>query len=116
MATYLPREVREGLEAAHRLALRRKTRLRVVVGDEVFPILRLRDHGMVVPADGTPRLRGLVDVYDGGRHLWQCLIVASAKEGEEMTYEFKRQTAAETLPALDFELPDTRPAGLLPRM
>ena len=82
MTTYLPREVREGLEAAHRLALRRKTRLRVVVGDEVFPILRLRDHGMVVPADGTPRLRGLVDVYDGGRHLWQCLIVASAQEGE----------------------------------
>ena len=57
-----------------------------------------------------------MDVYDGGRHLWQCLIVASAQEGEEMQYEFKRQTAAETLPALDFELPDTRPAGLLPRM
>ena len=41
----------------------------------------------------TPSLRGLVDVYDGARHIFQCLIVASTVENGEIVCEFKRSTA-----------------------
>ncbi|EAQ04513.1 hypothetical protein OB2597_10224 [Pseudooceanicola batsensis HTCC2597] len=112
--TYLPKEVREGLEAARTAALGRRNRLRVVMADTVVPLLRLWDHGFAVPVAQAPRLRGLVDVHDGGRHLWQCLIVAAAEEGDEMLYEFKRQTAALDRPAPDFVIPQDAPAGLLP--
>ena len=116
MTTYLPKEVQDGLDAARKIALRTSSRLRVVVDGEAFPILRLSSNGFVVPVDGTPRLRGLVDVYDGGRHLWQCLIIAAEADGPEMHYDFKRQTAALTGPALDFARSPDAPAGLLPRL
>lgn len=115
MSTYLSKEIRDGLAAARAKALRKSNRLRVMVDGVTYPILRLEEHGFVVPLADTPRLRGLVDVYDGARHLWQCLIVASAEEGDEMLYEFKRQTAASDGPAADFERDSNAPRGLLPR-
>lgn len=115
MTTYLPKDIQDGLDAARRKAKRRSSRLRVVVDGTVYPILRLEEHGFTLRIDGAPSLRGLVDVHDGGRHLWQCLIVASEEEGDEMRYEFKRQTAATDRPALDFVRPDDAPVALLPR-
>lgn len=116
MTTFLPKEVQDGLEAAHKKALRKRNRLRVVVGEDRYPILRLWDHGFSVSREGVPSLRGLVDVYDGGRHLWQCLIVAAADEIDEVHYEYKRQTAANEKAALDYEILPDAPAGLLPRI
>ena len=115
MSTYLSKEIREGLAAARAKALRKSSRLRVLADGVTYPILRLEDHGFVVPLADAPRLRGLVDVYDGGRHLWQCLIVASEEEGDEMLYEFKRQTAALDGPAADFERDPDAPTALIPR-
>jgi hypothetical protein len=115
MLEHLPRDVREGLEAAHRLAARRKSRLRLHVGDQVFPILRIWDGGFALAADTTAHLRGLVDVHDGARHLRQCLIIASREEGGEIICEYKRDTAVTDRPAADFVRPDDAPAGLLPR-
>lgn len=115
MTTYVPKEIQEGLDAARHLGLRKKSRLRVVADGTAYPILRLRKDGFSVAADGVPHLRGLVDVQDGARLLWRCLIVASAEEGGEMHYEFKQQTAIGDGPALDFELSKQAPAGLLPR-
>lgn len=111
----LPAEVREGLERARRADVRRRSRLRVMVGDEAFRVLRLWDNGFAVEAGTAPQLRGLVDIYDGTRHLWQCLIVASAEENGEMIYEFKRHTAAVDRPPLDFAREDDAPVALLPR-
>lgn len=114
MTTYLPRDVQEGLERARQAALLKSSRLRVVIGEDRFPILRLWDHGFAVPHD-TPRLRGLVDVYDGGRHLWQCLIVAAEEEASEMVYDFKRQTVPMDRPAVDFEVDANAPVALIPQ-
>ncbi|WP_375175749.1 hypothetical protein [Pseudooceanicola sp.] len=115
MTTYLSKEIQDGLAAARARALRKSKRLRVMVDGVAYPILRLEEHGFVVPLEDMPRLRGLVDVYDGARHLWQCLIVASAEEGGEMAYEFKRQTAALDGPAADFERDPDAPKALIPR-
>jgi hypothetical protein len=60
-------------------------------------------------------LRGLVDVHDGPRHVFQCLIVASAIEDGELLCDFKRATAVADRAALDFERDANAPAGYLPR-
>ncbi len=113
MSDYLPKEVREGLELARKQSLRKKSRMRVRAGDEVFTILRHWDDGFALDVEDAPRLRGLVDLYDGARHLSQCLIVASEEEDGEMVFEYKRATAAVDHAPLDYAEADNRPVGLL---
>jgi hypothetical protein len=116
MLEFLPKEVREGLEAARRRDLRKKSRLRVHVGDAVFPVLRFWHDGFALEADVSPRvLRGLVDVYDGSRHVFQCLIVAASIENGELVCDFKRATAVTGKAALDFWRDENAPVGYLPR-
>lgn len=115
MSEFLPKEVREGLKAARKADLRRKSRLRIHVGDQIFPVLRFWDGGFALDAENAPQLRGLVDLYNGGVHLYQCLIVASAEENGEMQYEFKRSTEAVDKAPLDFYRDENAPVALLPR-
>jgi hypothetical protein len=114
MFSFLSKEVREGLERARRDDLVKKSRLRIVADDEVFPVIRLSDEGFSLP-EGAPHLRGLVDLYEGSRHIAQCLIVASEEDEGEMRYEYKRRTEAADSPARDFEVDDAAPVALLPR-
>ena len=113
MSEYLPKEVREGLVLARKRALRKKSRLRVHVGDAVFPVLRFWETGFSLDIEDAPHLRGLVDLYDGSRHLYQCLIVASEQAHGEMNYDFKRSTAAVDKAPLDFVRDDDAPIALL---
>ncbi len=115
MLEFLPKEIREGLEAARKRDLRRTSRLRVQVGGAVFPILRFWDEGFALDASMTPRIRGLVDVFDGANHIFQCLIVASVTEGGELVCEFKRSTVVLDRPALDYWRDENAPVGYLPR-
>jgi hypothetical protein len=95
--------------------LKRRSRLRLRTAGEVYPILKLWDDGFAVERDNAEQLRGLVDIYDGARHLYQALIVASQDDGFAMNFDFKRATAATDRPALDYDLPDDAPVALLPR-
>ncbi|WP_298295730.1 hypothetical protein [uncultured Litoreibacter sp.] len=114
MSTFLSREVQAGLEAAQKQAMRKRSRLRVHVGDEIYPILQFAGNTFTVDADTAPHLRGLVDIYDGGRHLYQALIVTSQEEAGEWVFEFKRNTvAANSAPRDFYEEPDA-PIALLP--
>ncbi len=113
MSEYLPVSVREELEMARKQKLRKKSRMRVSVGDQQFTILRYWDEGFALDVDDAPHLRGLVDVYDGARHLSQCLIVASEEDGGEMVYEFKRATPHVDAPPKDYEISEDAPVGLL---
>ncbi len=115
MQNFLSKEVREGLEAARKSDQRRKSRLRVHVCDEVFPVLRFWHDGMVLDAAMTPHLRGLVDVYDGSRHIFQCLIVASVTEGDELVCDFKRSTIVDDHAPLDFWRNENTPVAFLPK-
>jgi hypothetical protein len=111
---FLPKEVQEGLELARKRDLKRRSRLRVRTEDNVYPILRLWDDGFAMDRDNAERLRGYVDIYDGARHLYQALIVASQDDEFEMSFEFKRSTAATDRPALDYDQPENAPVALLP--
>ncbi len=113
MIEYLPKDVAEGLREAHVRRLARKSRIRVHVGEDVYPVLKLWRDGFSLKMENAPNLRGLVDLYDGIRHISQCLIVASSEEGDMMNYEFKRNTATADKPAVDFVMDDTRPIALL---
>lgn len=115
MSDFLPKEVREGLELARKTKLKKKSRMRVHAGDQTFTILRYWEEGFALDAEDTPHLRGLVDVYNGGSHVSQCLIIASEREGGEMVYEFKRATPANDQAPLDYEKPGDAPIALLPR-
>ena len=116
MLEFLPTEVREGLEAARKKELKRKARLRVEVGNAVYPVLRFWHDGFALDADFSPgKLRGLVDVYDGSRHVFQCLIVASSIENGELVCDFKRATAVSDRAPLDFWRDENAPVGYLPK-
>lgn len=113
MTTFLPKDVQDGLEAARLAGLKKTSRLRVLAGDTFYPVLRKWRGGFTVEAATTPYLRGLVDLYEGDRHLCQCLIVASGADGGEVTYEFKRSTAAADRAPLDFYRDPEAPIALL---
>jgi len=113
MSEYLPKEVREGLERARKAALRKKSRLRVRVGEDVFAVLKFWDNGFALDREDAPHLRGLVDLYDRGRHLYQCLIIASEEDGTQMRYEFKRSTGVRAKAPLDFVRNENAPVALI---
>lgn len=112
MLEFLPDDVRRGLMAGPEPGPAGRRRLSVHVGDAVFPILRLWDGGFAVSTARTPGLRGLVDLFDGARHLSRCLIVASATDDDTTVYEIKRATVARDRAARDYAEGDD---GVLPR-
>ena len=116
MSTHLPEAVRRGLEDARVAMLRKSGRLCIHDGDDVHRVVRLWDDGFAIIADGVPHLRGLVDLYDGPKHVMQCLVVASQEEDGLMIYEFKRATQVMDGPPRDFETVTPEPKALLQRL
>lgn len=116
MLEFLPKEISDGLDAARMRDQKRRSRMRVQLGEAVFPILKLWDDGFALDAERAPYLRGLVDVYDGARHICQCLIVASSVENGQLICEFKRSTNVTDRPALDFWRDENAPVALLPKL
>lgn len=114
MLEFFSKELREGFDLARKRQEARKTRLRLQIGSEVYPILRIWEDGLALDADKVPHLRGLVDVYDGARHLSQCLIVASIVENGQLICNFKRSTQVTDKPPLDFWRDENTPVGFLP--
>ena len=115
MSDYLPADVRDGLRKAQAAGQRRKSRLRLRAGDAEVPIIALKENGFAVSTEHAAALRGLVDVFDGARHLSRCLVVASTEEEGITTFEYKRNTLPTDHPATDYEVSEDRPNGLLPR-
>lgn len=113
MLEFLPQDIADGLSSAKKRELARKSRLRVQLGEAVFPILRMWNGGIALDADRTPHLRGLVNVYDGANQVFECLIVASTVENGELICEFKRATAVTDKAALDFWRDENAPVGYL---
>lgn len=113
MSTYLPKEIQAGLEAARRKSLRKSSKLRLEADGRSFRILSFREDGFSLDIADAPHLRGLVDIYDGGRHILQCLIVASKEDGGQMHYDFKRATPAADRPPADFFRGENAPVALI---
>ena len=116
MTDYLTKELQEGLAQARKLAAKKNARLRVQVGEETYPVIRIWENGFSLDADDAPHMRGLVDLYDGARHTAQCLIIASEEESGEMRYEYKRTTQAHERAPLDFAREESAPIALIERL
>jgi len=104
------------------LALRRdaekkqkKNRLRVRAGEREFKLRELSENGFVVEDASGKHLRGLVDLYDGSKHLAQCLIVCARATASGMAYEFKRRTRIARNHAPDYVVSENAPVALLTR-
>lgn len=115
MLEFLPKEIAEGFEMARAKRAARKTRLRVQLGDAVFPITRLWHDGFALDAGLSPNLRGHVDIYDGARHIFRCLIVASTAENGDLICEFKRATPVSDHAPLDYWKDENAPVAFLPK-
>lgn len=115
MTTYLPPDVQSGLDAARKKALKKSHRLRVQAGDDSYRVLQAWEGGFSLESGVAPHLRGLVDLYDGPRHLSRCLIVASEEEGGEIRFELKRVTEASDRQPVDFERDPDAPVALIAR-
>ncbi|THD72022.1 hypothetical protein E7681_16000 [Thalassobius vesicularis] len=113
METFLSKEVQAGLDAARTASLKRSSRMMVEANGRSFRVLKFWGTGFALDAQDAPKLRGLVDLYDRGFHLYQCLIVASGEEDGLMNYEFKRLTAAHTTAPVDFVVEDRSERKLL---
>ncbi|GAA6180287.1 MULTISPECIES: hypothetical protein [unclassified Shimia] len=115
MTTFFSAEVQAGIDAARKKAQKQRHRLRVEADGQSVRVVRFLDDGFTLDAETAPQLRGLVDLYDGSKHLYQCLVIATDAEDGEMHYEFKRFTPASDQPPVDFFRGDVTPAGLLER-
>ncbi len=113
MNDFLPDAVRQGLDQARKASLRRKDRLCVHDGDHVYGIRRFWEGGFALDADVAEKLRGRVEIYDGARHLYQCLIVGSAVERDERVFDFKWLHPVTDAAPVDYERPGFVPAGLI---
>lgn len=115
MLESLPQSIWNELHQAQNKAAQKRHRLRVEAAGQSYRVLRMTAEGFVLDATDAPNLRGLVDLYDGGRHLSQCLIVAAQEDAGEMIYDFKRNTAAGDGAPLDFVREADAPIALLGR-
>lgn len=102
METTFSKEIREALDTARRVASQRATNRRVMVDGKVFAVGRMWKTGFAIDLADAPQLRGLVDIFEGTDHLFQCLIVANREERGMMCYDFKRATPVATSAPLDF--------------
>ena len=113
MEAVLSKEIQAGLDAARQASMRKASRLRIDLDGVIFPVLRMWKTGFAISKEDAPHLRGLVDLYDGANHLFQCLIVANEEDNGEMLYEFKRATPVTGQVPLDFEKSEHAPAALI---
>lgn len=100
---FLPRELLAALQEARQKALRGSSRLHVDVAGETWRVLRRWRGGFSLDATQVTHLRGHVDLFDGPRHLAQCLIMASEVVDGELICTSKRETKVSLTPPLDFE-------------
>lgn len=114
VSDFLSTEVLAQMDAARRRDLKRKSRLRISDGRSVYPVLRTFSDGFSIDASEVSHLRGIVDLYEGSRHLSQCLIMAADIVGGELVCKLKWQTAATDRPALDYVRNEHAPVGYLP--
>lgn len=113
MSTFLPNDILEHLEEARRRDWQDSRRLRIESGSQRLAVTRAWEGGFALHARTAPNLRGLVDLYDGARHLKRCLIVASEEDGEEMRFELKVVNEATGEQPVDFERDPKAPVALL---
>lgn len=93
---------------------RPKHRLHLRDGDTTIRIEDMWKNGFSTPITATLPRHGFIDLFDGAKHLFHALVVASGEDKEHRYFEFKiTRDAALGLPR-DFEAEAPRPVALIP--
>ena len=79
-----------------------RRRMELEAGSRRFPVLDLRPESCLIDAPDGAVLRGFADIWDGERHVAQCLILLAAPDGDLLRCTFKRRTPARSEPPRDF--------------
>ncbi|HET9069803.1 MAG TPA: hypothetical protein VFN28_14250 [Amaricoccus sp.] len=74
-------------------------------GARRFPVVAMGSDGCLIDGHDGFVPRGFADIFDGERHVAQCLIVLVAPEGPYLRCTFKRRTEARPGPPRDFVEP-----------
>lgn len=82
--------------------LRPGPRLTMECGRLRFPVVAIGSEGCLIEALDGLVPRGLVDIWEGERHVAQCLIVLAAPDGPYLRCAFKRRTPSRREPPRDF--------------
>lgn len=93
MDVFLPQGFAPGRGRVWTDVPRRSAHLRVKVGDESYPVLRRWASGFAMAADQGPAVAGIVDLYDGPQHLYQCLVIRHETRDAEHVFTVKRADA-----------------------
>jgi len=114
MDGYLPKDIQDGLDTARKTAGRQRPNLRAQMADGSWQqVVRTWDGGFSLDRAKAGQIRGLIDLYDGARHVSRCLIVASSQQAGEMQFEYKRITQAWGTQPLDFVRRADAPRALI---
>lgn len=113
MDGYISPEVLAGLKAERIRSEKKRSRLRVTSSGRDFAVLSSWETGFALEVSDHPHLRGVVDLFDGPRHVSHCLIIHSTIEDGRILYEFKRATPPADRPASDFVIEKPIPVALL---
>jgi hypothetical protein len=81
------------------------SRMVLHVGQRRYPILRHDRTTCLISAPDGARLRGVADIFDGGRHRAHCLVVAAEPEDGLIRLTYKRCTPVTATPPADYERP-----------
>lgn len=112
MDGFLAEQVAAALREARRNEAVKRSRMKVVVGETSYPIIRIDDHGFAIAADELPSIRGYVDLYDGPRRLGRQLVVLASHRDGVASYDYKLQSPEGEAPA-DYVREREKVAGLL---
>ena len=108
MESMLPPDIRSALDRSVERARIRPTGLVAVsgAGREMarHAVVEITSAGMVIRAEGTPHLRGFVDILKGEDRVGRHLVVLSWARNGMAGYEFKRGAGGGPAPA-DYERP-----------
>lgn len=99
MDGFLAERVASALSEARLEKAVRRSRYRVVVDEQTYPIIKIDDRGFSIAAEKAPSMRGYVDIYDGPHHIGRQLVVLASHGGGEAVYEYKLQSAECAAPA-----------------
>jgi hypothetical protein len=113
METHFAPDVMAGLQRARMKDATKKNRLRVHDGEAAYQVLKIWETGFSMPIGKAPQLRGFVDLFDGSKHLLQCLVIYSEPDGDVMNYEFKRRTVVLDQAPKDYAEDANAPVALI---
>lgn len=82
--------------------LRRRSRLVTECRSRRFRVVAMSEDGCLIDAPEGRVPGEFVDIFDGERHVEQCLVVLAAPEGAFLRCTFKRRTPSRLAPPRDF--------------